>query len=129
MCGKSWSVSTGVRSGPRDEPGNATKSRSNTGRRRCGQPLKKSPPRRTHPRLHRRKRTEPAAASLPHLGTARANACPAVQLQLEESVGGRWAHAVELLLSSISRLHQEGASAGLSPSFGTTPALAVVVGM
>ena len=45
--------------------------------------LKKSAPRRAHPRLRRRKRVKPAAASLSHLGTARTNARAAVQLQLE----------------------------------------------
>ena len=38
---------------------------------RLGRPLKKSPQRRTYDRLHRRKRIESEAASLPHLGAAR----------------------------------------------------------
>src|SRR5712692_7943133 len=129
MCGRSWSVWAGVRNGPQDGHGSATKSRSGTGRRRCGPRLKKSPSRRAHPRLHRRKRTEPTAASLPHLGAARANAGFAVQLQLEESVGGRRANRVELLLSPVSRCREEGASAGLSASPGTTPASAAAGGV
>src|ERR1019366_8187077 len=90
--------------------------------------LKKSAPRRAHPRLHRRKRAEPAAASLPHLGTTRANARPAVQLQLEESVGGRRAHAAELLLSSVCRFGEEGPGSGLSPSLGPRSASAAAGG-
>src|SRR3989442_8283932 len=42
MCGRSWSVWAGVRNGPRDGHGSATKSRSGTGRRRCGPRLKKA---------------------------------------------------------------------------------------
>jgi len=91
--------------------------------------IKKSAPRRAHSSLPRRKRPEPATPSLSHLGAARTNPRPAVQLQLEESVRGRRAHAVELLLSSVSRFHQEGAGTGLSSSLGTTSALAVVAGV
>src|SRR5438445_2263528 len=129
MCGRSWSVWAGVRNGPRDGHGSATKSRSGTGRRRCGPRLKKSAPRRAHSRLHRRKRTEPTAASLPHLGAARANPGFAIQLQLEESVAGRRADSVELLLSPVSRCREEGASAGLSASRGWTPASAAAGGV
>ena len=42
--------------------------------------LKKSAPGRAHLGLHRRKRSEPTTASLPHLGAAGPNARPAVQL-------------------------------------------------
>src|SRR3989454_2165378 len=129
MCGRSWSVWAGVRDGPRDGHGSATKSRSGSGRRRCGPRLKKSASRRAHSRLHRRKRTEPTAASLPHLGAARANAGFAIQLQLEEPVGGRRADSVELLLSPVSRCREEGASAGLSASLGSTPASAAAGGV
>ena len=38
------------------------------GSARLGRPLKKSPQRKTYDRLHRRKRIESEAASLPHLG-------------------------------------------------------------
>src|SRR6266487_2196569 len=129
MCGRSWSVWAGVRNGPRDGHGSATKSRSGSGRRRCGPRLKKSASRRAHSRLHRRKRTEPTAASLPHLGAARANAGFAIQLQLEEPVGGRRADSVELLLSPVSRCREEGASAGLSASLGSTLASAAAGGV
>src|SRR5207253_1556170 len=76
----------------------------------------RSASRRAHSRLHRRKRTEPTAASLPHLGAARANPDFAIQLQLEESVGGRRADSVELLLSPVSRCREEGASLGSTPA-------------
>src|SRR5438309_1948514 len=89
----------------------------------------RSASRRAHSRLHRRKRTEPTAASLPHLGAAGANAGFAIQLQLEEPVGGRRADSVELLLSPVSRCGEEGASAGLSASLGSTPASAAAGGM
>ena len=62
------------------EPGNAINSRSNPGRRRFGPALKKSAPGTAHPGFHRRKRSEPTTAPLSHLGAARTNACPAVQL-------------------------------------------------
>src|ERR1700674_4040464 len=41
---------------------------------------KKSAPRRTYPRLHRRMRTESATASLPHLGSSGTDTHPAIQL-------------------------------------------------
>jgi hypothetical protein len=89
--------------------------------------IKKSPPRGARCSLCRRERTEPAAASLPHLGAARTDPGFAVQLQLEEPVRCRRTDGVELLLSSVSRFDQQDTSAGLSPSLGTTPALAAVV--
>jgi hypothetical protein len=42
--------------------------------------LKKSAPGGAYPSLHRRKRTEPATASLSHLGTSRTDPHPAIQL-------------------------------------------------
>lgn len=44
--------------------------------------IKKSPKRRAHDHLHRRKRGKPAAASSPDLVAAGRNARPAIQLQL-----------------------------------------------
>src|ERR1700687_1643544 len=129
MCGRSWSVWAGVRNDPRGGHGNAMTARSSTGRRKGGPPLKKSAPRGAHPGLHRRKRIEPAAAPLPHLGAARTDPGFAVQLQLEESVGGRRAYAVELLLSFVSRLGEESASGGLSASTGPTLASALAGGV
>jgi hypothetical protein len=78
--------------------------------------LKKSAERGPHLGVHRRKPPEPATAALPHLGAARANTHPAVQLQLEKPVDSRWAHLVELLLSHLCRCGEEGASCGLSQS-------------
>ena len=46
----------------------------------AGPPLKKSPKRRAHHRLHRRKRIEPAPASMPHLGSARPDSGAPVSL-------------------------------------------------
>ena len=63
--------------------------------------IKKSPKRRPHDRLHRRKRAEPAAASLPHLGAARTDSGAAVSLQLEDHFRGRGHDAVELLLPTV----------------------------
>src|SRR5438552_12797375 len=59
----------------------------------------------------------------------RANAGFAIQLQLEEPVGGRRADSVELLLSPVSRCREEGASAGLSASLGSTLASAAAGGV
>ena len=55
-------------------------------RRKTWPATKKSPQRRPHARLHRRKRMESEAASLPHLGAARPDAGAAVQLQRGETV-------------------------------------------
>src|ERR1700689_4576882 len=60
---------------------------------------------------------------------ARTNPYPAVQLQLEEFVGSRWAHLVELLLSYLCRYGEKGASAGFSPSLGAPPGQAAVGGV
>jgi transposase len=51
--------------------------------------IKKSANRRPHDRLHRRKRIKPTAASLPDLGAARADACAAIPLQLEDDLRSR----------------------------------------
>ena len=42
--------------------------------------LRKSAPGEAYPRVHRRKRTESATASLPHLGPSRTDPHPAIQL-------------------------------------------------
>src|SRR5580704_1450093 len=129
MSGSSWSAWAGARNGRWDEPENATKSRSTTGRRGGGRPLKKSAPGRAHPGLHRRKRSEPATASLSHLGAARTDAGPAVQLQLEEPVGSGWTHGVELLLSRLCRCGEERAGAGLFAGLGPPPPPAAAGGL
>jgi hypothetical protein len=67
--------------------------------------IKKSPKTRPHDRLRRRKRTEPEAASLPHLGAARPNAGARVQLQLEETFGGGRHHLPQLLLPALRESH------------------------
>ena len=63
--------------------------------------LKKSALRAAHHRLHRRKRTERAPASVPHLGAARTDAGAAISLQLEDALGHRRRHVVELLLPAF----------------------------
>src|SRR5438477_5676504 len=79
-------MTAGARNGPPDVLGNATRKRSALGKGRSGRRLKKSAQRRAHDRLRRRKRIEPAAASVSHVGAPRANPHPRVQFQLEESV-------------------------------------------
>src|ERR1700677_4742959 len=125
MSGSFWFIWVGARSGRWVEHGNATKSRFATGRRRCGRPLKKSASGRAHPGLHRRKRTEPATASLSHLGAPRPDTRPAIQLQLEESFGSCRADAVELLLSNLYGCDQEGAGRGFSGGLGASPSSTV----
>lgn len=71
--------------------------------------IKKSAPRRAHDRLRRRKRIEPAAASVSHLGAPRANPHPRVQFQLEESVCGCWTHVPEFLFPAVRWCGQESA--------------------
>ena len=71
--------------------------------------ITKSPDRREHHRLHRRKRTERAAAPLPYLGAAGTDAGAAISLQLEDAVGDGGCHVVELLLSALSRRHPQPA--------------------
>src|SRR5260221_13947464 len=83
--------------------------------------LKKSAPGEAHHRLHRRKRTESATASLPYLGASRTDPHPAIQLQLEESVGRCRSHPVELLLSHLCRCHQERTGRGFSCGLGASP--------
>ena len=76
--GRSCERSTGARNARSERRASATKSRSAPGSARPGRALKKSPKRRPYARLHRRKRIESEAASLPHLGTTRPNTGAAV---------------------------------------------------
>ena len=75
------------------------------GNRSTGRRLKKSPQGRPSHRLHRRERTERAAAPLPHLGAQSTDAGAAVPLQLEDAFGYGRGHLVELLLPSLSWRH------------------------
>ena len=99
MSGRSCGRSAGARNGPSAKRGSATKRPSATGSARGGRPLKKSPKTRPHDRLHRRKRIESEAASLPHLGAARRDAAAGVQLQLAEAFGVGRVDVAQLLLS------------------------------
>jgi transposase len=68
--------------------------------------IKKSRERRPDDRLHRRKWSEPTASSAAHLGASRADTGPPVSLQLENAVGHRRRHRLELLLSDLRRSDQ-----------------------
>src|SRR5215813_4888270 len=59
--------------------------------------IKKSPKRRTHDHLHRRKRNKPTAASRANLVAARRDSRSAVQLQLGHPLGGSRDHLLQLL--------------------------------
>jgi transposase len=69
--------------------------------------LKKSPPGSPDDHLHRRKRSKRTPAPLPYLGTARPDAGSAVQLQLEDNLGHRRHHLLELLLPPLSGNREE----------------------
>ena len=129
MCGKCWWAWDGVRSGPQAGPGSGMRNESGIGRRGHGLLLKKSPAGRAYDRLRRRERTEPAAAPLPDVGAEGADAGLAVQLQLEEFVGGGWSDAAELLLPVIPRSREERASGGFPGGFGATHPAAVDCGL
>ncbi len=103
MSGRSCGRSAGARNARSAKPASATKRPSATGSARGGRPLKKSPQTRPHDRLHRRKRMESEAASLPHLGAARRDAAAGVQLQLAEAFGVGRVDVAQLLLSALSR--------------------------
>ena len=76
--GRSCERSTGARNARSERRASATKSGSAPGSARPGRALKKSPKRRPYARLHRRKRIESEAASLPHLGATWPNTGAAV---------------------------------------------------
>ena len=101
MSGRSCGRSAGARNVGSARPASATKGRSAAGSARPGPALKKSLPTRPHDRLHRRKRINSEAASLPHLGAARRDAGPGVQLQLEEAFGSGRAELPQLLLPAV----------------------------
>src|SRR5437868_10194441 len=99
----------GAVSGPRDGRASARKTRSGAGDACAGLPLKKSPPARAHDHLHRRKRSKPAAASLPDLVASRRHTRSAVQFQLEDVVGRGRDHLLQLLFPALSRHGEEPA--------------------
>src|SRR3989304_3074022 len=135
MCGRFWWRWAGAASGRWGGRWSATKKRFACGRRPPGRTLKKSPQTKAHDRLSGRERTEPAAASLPYLVAARADAAAAISLQLEETFAHRRNDFLEFLLSDVSRLdsrtgtaafpgtsaaaHSRTAAAGLGPPAGT----------
>src|SRR5205085_5172566 len=82
MFGRSWMIWAGVVSGQWDERASGMRKRSASGGECAGPPLKKSPKRRAHDHLYRRKWNKPAAASSPHLVASRRDSHSAIQLQL-----------------------------------------------
>src|SRR5450756_1728923 len=119
FCGN-WGGAASVRS---DAPWSGMRRPSSDGRSSAGRRLKKSPERRADHRFHRRKRTEPAAASLPNLGAEGTDAGAAIPLQLEDVVGDGGGDVVELLLPPVSRHDPQPAGGGvpgtsLAPSSG-----------
>src|SRR5215469_10630600 len=71
-----------------------------------GRPLKKSPSRRAHDHLHRRKRNKSAAAPSADLVAAWPDPHSAIQLQLGHSVGGRGHYLLQLLLPVVQGFGQ-----------------------
>src|SRR2546426_8388960 len=96
MSERSFASGTGACRDPPAGRWNATKSASSGGKASAGPRLKKSANGRPHDRLHRRKRIKPTAASLPDLGTARADARAAIPLQLEDDLRSRRDDLVEI---------------------------------
>ncbi len=84
--GASCASLTGLASGPLDGRWSVTRRASATGRNTVGRRLKKSPARRAHDHLHRRKRIEPTTAPSADLGAARTDGT-AISLQLEGDIG------------------------------------------
>src|SRR5215469_10958183 len=94
---------------------------SGGGSRSVGRRLKKSPERRPHHRLCRRKRTERTPAPLSHLGAEGTNTGVAVSLQLEDVVGDGRGNVVELLLSTVSRRDSQPADHRVSRALAAPP--------
>src|SRR5208282_3412035 len=92
-----WIGSASVVNGLPDGHSNATRWRLVAGSAIAGQGLKKSPPRRPHHCLRRRKRVEYPSASGAYLGAAWPDAGRAGNLQLAELVADRRAESVAVL--------------------------------
>src|SRR5215468_4344396 len=85
-----------------------------------GQPLKKSPKRRTHDHLHRRKWNKPTAASRANLVAARRDSRSAIQLQLGHPLGGSRDHVLQLLFPAV-RGQREKCAGGRLPAGPAPP--------
>src|ERR1700686_2680427 len=109
MYGGCCGSSAGVANARPDELWNATSEPLRSGSANAGQRLKKSSKTRVCHRLRRRKRTEPATASLSNLGTARSDSGAAVSLQLENLVRDGWCNLVELLFPTLPGLDPQPA--------------------
>ena len=104
--GHVWKVLRGLGWSPQRPVGQARERNEEairTWKRTTWPGLKKSPRRRPHHSLHRRKRIESEAAPLPQLGAAREDAHPTVQLQLAEAFRRSGADAAQLLFPALSR--------------------------
>ena len=104
--GHVWKVLRGLGWSPQRPVGQARERNEEairTWKRKTLPGLKKSPHRRPHHSLHRRKRIESEAAPLPQLGATREDAHPTVQLQRAEAFRLSGADAAQLLLPALSR--------------------------
>src|ERR1700693_3528999 len=117
FCGN-W---VGVASVRWDELWSGTRRPSGDGRRSAGRRLKKSPKTGAHHCLRRRKRIEPEAAPLPHVGAEGADAGVAVPLQLEDFVGHGRGNLVELLFPPVSRHYPQPPGSGVPGTSVASP--------
>src|SRR5271170_501364 len=113
-CGACCGNWAGVANVPRGARWNATNKPSRSGSANAGRRLKKSPKRAENNRVHRRKRIEPAAASLPHVGPARRNSRAAISFQLENFVGHGRRDVVEFLFPAVPGRHPQPAGGAVS---------------
>ena len=98
------------RKSPSAAPSSATRTRCRPGSARLGLGSKKSPPRGTADRLHRRVGPERAAHAGAHLGAQGPDADHPVPLQLDPHLGHRRADAHELHVPAARGQHQERAA-------------------
>src|SRR5258708_38837782 len=119
MSGNCSANSAGVPNGPWAGRWSATKTPLANGSARPGRRLKKSPKRRAHHRLHRRKRVEPASTPMSDLGSARTDAGAPVPFQLENHFHSSRNDDLELLLPDLRQGRGQGGDdslPGSSPS-------------
>src|ERR1700722_19287522 len=104
-CSANWA---GVPNGLLAVRWSAMKKPLANGSARPGPGLKKSSKRRAYDRLYRRKRAEPAATPVSHLGSAGANPGPPVPLQLADHFRCRQDDNLELLLPDLRQSRRQG---------------------
>ena len=86
---------------PRDERASGMRKRSASGGECAGPPLKKSPKRRAHDHLHRRKWNKPTAAPCTDVVASRRNSRFAIQLQLGHDLSGGRNHLLQFLFPAL----------------------------